>query len=93
MTDAYLIAIKRMTNEELNSAAAMANYQFDVHYNSCPYCRNRRAQQLAPCTLNQTLQAKVELLEAEQEVRAEAADFESDQRAERRNEQLLSGCY
>ena len=82
-------AIKAMSNEELNNAAALANYQFDIHYESCPYCRNRRAQQIAPCTLNQALLARVEALEAEQESRAEAADFEADQRAERRNEQFF----
>lgn len=71
-----------MTDEELNAAAAMANYKFDAHYAGCPYCRNRRAQQLAPCTLNQTLQARVEALEEEQERRMVAADIEAEQHAE-----------
>lgn len=82
MTDATLLKIKKMSNDELNKEAAMANYRFDSHYESCPYCRNRRAQQLAPCTLNQTLQAMVEALEAEQETRMIDADIEAERRAE-----------
>lgn len=82
MNDATLLKIKTMSNDDLNKEAALSNYRFDSHYESCPYCRNRRAQQLAPCTLSQTLHAMVEALEAEQEHRMVEADVESERCAE-----------
>jgi len=81
MNDAALLEIKKMADEELNNAVAMAEYLFDSHYRSCPYCRNHRAQQLAPCTANQALSARLAALEAEQEDRSDTASIESERRA------------
>lgn len=83
--------VKQMTNEELNQAAALAEYKYDAHYRACPYCRNSRAQGRPSCTTSKLLYAALVELEFEQERRAEEAAWESDQRAERRNEQVLSG--